>query len=583
MLPVMLGPALLVAQTPPQLPPGGLIQLQVAQPAVDISSPPTATAAFDPAVVRAGEKVFYRVTVEATESSIEWPEGIAAPAELKLGPGLHGQITQMQGNKFRPVTVFAYELPAPAPGHFSISNFVVDVYGRPLEIPATGLEVVPENAAPLPPARELELEVSATNVFLGQPVRVRVSLPAGPRNEIEALREVQFNGSGLLTDKTAVRQSVETVNYHGQLKPAMVYETIVTPIATGPIRFSAQAFTAGRDFSGPISLTGQVTIAGGPPKYVFLVSEPVEFNVRPLPAAEELPGFTGALGKFLADPPQLSTNCIHVGEPVRLQIAFHGEGNLTRFIPPDPPRSRAWQIIADKPPAAGFTLIPLTDDVQTTPAIPFCAFDPVSGNYLDLTIPALPVTVVGESLPTQMPVTEEAGQDAAPARLSGLAPVQGRVNSSLKPLQLRGWFVGVQLLPVIGFLVLWQWDRRRRFLEAHPEIVRRRQAKRALRREKIKLRAAVSAGDAAAFGRHAVAAMTIAAAPHFPAHPRALVCGDVLERLEAAEQNGVTGETVRKLFEAADNRFARSPQTRADLIALQAAVEAVLQKLEEKL
>jgi hypothetical protein len=143
--------------------------------------------------------------------------------------------------------------------------------------------------------------------------------------------------------------------------------------------------------------------------------------------------------------------------------------------------------------------------------------------------------------------------------------------------------VGVQLLPVIGFLVLWQWDRRRRFLEAHPEIVRRRQAKRALRREKIKLRAAVSAGDAAAFGRHAVAAMTIAAAPHFPAHPRALVCGDVLERLEAAEQNGVTGETVRKLFEAADNRFARSPQTRADLIALQAAVEAVLQKLEEKL
>ena len=47
-------PFSLLAQAPPQLPPGGLAQLQVAQPAVDVSSPVTAKAMFDPPVVPPG-------------------------------------------------------------------------------------------------------------------------------------------------------------------------------------------------------------------------------------------------------------------------------------------------------------------------------------------------------------------------------------------------------------------------------------------------------------------------------------------------------------------------------------------------
>jgi hypothetical protein len=153
----------------------------------------------------------------------------------------------------------------------------------------------------------------------------------------------------------------------------------------------------------------------------------------------------------------------------------------------------------------------------------------------------------------------------------------------LEPLQLRGWFVGVQLAPVIGFLALWRWDRRRRFLEAHPEIVRRHRARRALRREECKVQKAAATGDAAAFVRHAADAMRIACAPHFPAHPQALVCADVLTQLDEAEQKGRAGEIVRNIFAAADAQFAASPQTQADCLALKSGVEAVLQKLEERL
>jgi hypothetical protein len=575
---LLLAPFLSQAQTPPQLPPGGLGQLQVMQPAVDVTSPVTATAVFDPPMVRPGEKTFYRVSVDATESAIQWPEEIAAPAELNFGANARGQMTQFLGNKFRPLTSFVSEVRATAAGHFTITNFTVNVAGQSVEIPAANLEVVAQNFK-AQPARQLRLETSATNVFLGQPFQVRVMLPASAANEIEALREIQLNSDGLMTDKTALRQSIEVVNLNGQLKPVFLCEMIVTPIATGPVKISAQGFTAGREFSGPISIRGPVNLPVGPAQYVLLVSDPLEIKVRPLPAGGEPPGFNGAIGEFYRDPPKLAKNRLRVGEPVQLKTVFHGAGDLTRFVPPAPPRSRDWQIIADPTPDTGFTLIPLTDETHETPAIPFSYFDPKTAEYVDLTIPPLPVTVVGEGLPAQLPAADDETKSTAPLKLSSLAPAPGKTAANLKPLQLRGWFVGLQLLPVLGFFALWQWDRRRRFLEAHPDIVRRRQARRALHREKRKLQKAVADNDAPAFVQHAADAMRIAVAPHFPANPQALVCADVLAQLDDVEH----GETVKRVFAAADGRFAVSAPPPPDLPVLKSQVEAALQKLEEKL
>jgi hypothetical protein len=577
-----LAPVCLRAQAPPQIPAALQAQLQVAQAPVDVTSPVTATAVFDPPVVRVGEKTFYRVTVSATESAIQWPEEIAAPVALKFGANARGQITQFLGNNFRVFTSFIYEIRPTAAGHFTMTNFTANASGPLVEIPAASLDVVADGASPQA-ARQLGLEISATNVFLGQPFRVRVTLPPGPGNEIEALREIQFNGDGLMTDKTAARQSIEAVSVNGQLRPMFACEMTVTPIAAGPLKFSAQGFTAGREFSGPISIHAPVSLSGGPAKYVLLVSEPVAINVRPLPVEGELPGFTGAIGKFFRNPPQLATNRLRVGEPVALKLTFHGEGELTRFVPPATPRTRDWQIIADPPPATSFTLIPLTDDVHETPAIPFSYFDPALAKFVDLTIPPLPVTVVGESLPVQLPALDEETKSAAPVKLSAPAPAPGKTVASLKPLQRRGWFVGLQLLPVAGFLALWQWDRRRRFLEAHPEIVRRAQARRALRRKKRQLQSAFETGDAPAFVRHAADALRIAVAPHYPANPHALVGGDVLAQLADAERNGRAGETVKQVFAAADAQFAVDAKVQADWLALKSELDAVLLKLEEKL
>ena len=202
------------------MPPGAQAQTpNAAQPAVDVTSPVTATAMFDPPVVRAGEKTFYRVTSDATESSIQWPDEISAPAELQFGRSARGQITQLHGNNFARSRRFVYEVQPAAAGHFTITNFSVDVSGR-RGGNSGGEPGCGGGSCNLPPPRQLRLEISATNVFLGQPFRVRVILPAGTGNQIEALREIQLNGDGLMTDKTAMRQAIESVNVDGQLKPA---------------------------------------------------------------------------------------------------------------------------------------------------------------------------------------------------------------------------------------------------------------------------------------------------------------------------------------------------------------------------
>jgi hypothetical protein len=165
-----------------------------------------------------------------------------------------------------------------------------------------------------------------------------------------------------------------------------------------------------------------------------------------------------------------------------------------------------------------------------------------------------------------------------------LASSPGLAAASLIPIQSRIWFPLMQLAPAAAFLGLWGWDRRRRFLEQHPEVIRRRRARRGLRREWRALERAARAGDGRRFTGAAVNAMRAACAPHYPAEPRALVGSDVLLVLPEVERRGPSGEVVRRFFAVSDAaRFATSPADQRELLGLKPDLERVLQGLEERL
>jgi hypothetical protein len=375
------------------------------------------------------------------------------------------------------------------------------------------------------------------------------------------------------------------------------------------LRVSAQAFVGNR-ISVALVLTGPATIPGGPPQYTLLDADPIPFRVQPLPRESQLPGFTGAIGAFAVDPPVLATNILRVGDLVKLTIRVRGQANLARLVAPLPPQARDWQVFAaptdnPAPPnlpgtapnplapgqsavALNYTLIPLTEQARATPAIPFSCFDPKKGRYVDLTIPPVAVTVkAGAALADITPLLQASASDASSEKepvLSKLATAPGLAAGSLAPLQQQAWFPLLQLAPAAAFLGLWKWDRRRRYLEAHPDLVLRRRARRALRRVRRALRRAAREGAAARFAAVAADALRIACAPHYPAEPRALVCGDVLPLLPEADRAGRAGEVVRRIFAAADALlFSGTPENVAELLTLQTDFERVLDALEAKL
>lgn len=589
------------AQAPPPAPGNALIQLMLSQPPVDISSPVVATTSFDPPLVQPGEKSIYRVAFNATEVSIGWPEEITAPPQLKLRRTSSGQIMQPAGGAMRPLTTFNYAVRAAESGRFTIPEFVVDVYGKPVVVPPAQLDVRSGLPSPHEPARQLLLETAATNLYVGETLSVRVLLPATSANAVEGLAQVELNGDGFIVDKNSVRQSIQTRVRNGRGQGLYIYEASLTPIAAGEVKLSAQGFTAGMQFGGPIVISGQVTIPGGPPKYILLDSEIANLHIRPVPAEGELPGFAGAVGSYTCDLPILATNTVRVGDPVPLNVTIRGQQNLNRLAPPLPPRVPGWQIfpavrkgVVGEPgtPSYGaafsYTLIPTTEELHTTPAIPFSCFDPKRGAYVDLTIRPVAITVIsnGAVANGEAPVllTESAYEPEKKLALSKLVDSPGRTAGSLVPLQLRGWFPLVPLTPVLGFCALGLWDRRRRFLERHPEIARRRRARRDLRRVKRALKHAAASGDAAGFRQSAVKAMQIAVAPHYPAEPRALVGGDVLEILAGPERAGRAGEVVRRCFAEADAAaFATTSPGQDKLLGWQSEFDAVLVKLEERL
>lgn len=579
------------------------MQLMLTQPSVEISTNVEIHATFDPLVIGLGEQSTYRVTINAVSDSIKWSDDIYAPMELTLKQSARGQILQPAGAVLKPITTINHHVTATQAGEFTIPEFRVKVYGRNVTVPFARLIVSTNASAAAPRPARLFLGLSETNAYCGQPLKVRVLMPAAQNNVVQALQQVQINGDGILLDQSAVRQRIQQMEFNGHAGPAYIFESTLTPLVAGRIDVTAQAFTAGNQFFGGITIHGNATILGGASQYVLLDSDAVQLNIEPLPRAGVLPGFNGAIGQFTLDPPQLETNRVRVGDAVKLFVTFRTEGEIKRLLSPPPPAVTNWQMFPPVTEGAqmltatansissaqtfSYTLIPLTNNMTATPTIPFSYFNPQSKTYVDLTIPSLSITVLaGKATAEAQAIAQVAAavSNDKKLKLSSLATAPGRTATSLVPLQMRGSFLLLQLVPLAGFAGLWFWDRRRRFFEQHPEVLVRRKAKRALRRECVALRSAASVGDASRFANIAVNALRVACAPHFPATPRALVGRDVLELFNQSEQQGRTGEVVKKFFAITDAaQFSPTSTEANELLGLQNELNRVLDELEARL
>jgi hypothetical protein len=557
------------------------------------NEPGFAQAEFDPPVITVGGSSTYRVVIVAMPEGAALPDEPSAPAGLELkrggryftyGSGLGG---------IQPRTTVNFRVTALTNGVFFMPAFQASAEGRRVTVPEVSLAVMPADMPVTERAPRLIVEVPPGDYFVGQSVPARLTLLDAGDRRVAGLSHAQASGDAFIAEGGARFFGREMRNVNGANLEAHVAEVIVTPVKDGQLALKAQAAAA---LNRPPSPSG-ISLPGFQPLYD---AEPVLVSVRLLPKAGQLPGFTGAIGKFQIDPPALSMPQVRVGGLLSLNVLVRGEGNFTRFTPPKLAHADGWQIFTPsvgakqfsmpgQPGMAAFsyTLIPTTPQAKATPAIPFSYFDPVKQVYVDLTIPPVPVNVTGTAATgmatgTSGQAAEEEATEAAPV-LADLVPAPGPV-ASLTPVQQRGWFFAFQLLPFGGLAGWWAWHKRRQHLAAHPEIGRRRRARRGLSRQWRLARRAASAGDAAGFVRAAVHALREAAAPHSAAQPEALVCSDVLAALPAAERQGAAARLIQKLFLAADERqfVDREPEAAA-MLATQPELGRLLEEWRQRL
>ena len=131
------------------------------------------------------------------EAAISWPEQLPQVPGLELRAGGHGQVLQPGGTNLQPRTTFLYRALPKQAGRYTIPEFQVRVYGQPVTIPSVTLEVseLPPDADPKP--QVLQLSLGATNLFVGQAVRARLTLP-GDTNGFQSLAYVKFMGDGVV-------------------------------------------------------------------------------------------------------------------------------------------------------------------------------------------------------------------------------------------------------------------------------------------------------------------------------------------------------------------------------------------------
>ena len=262
------------------------------------------------------------------------------------------------------------------------------------------LLAAPPALAQTPPDYFLEVEVSNATPYVGQQISYTFRLYS----------RVLGTNSGLFLEPTYDGFWLEEINTLGYqvLRDNRSYEVKAHSVALFATR------------SGPLTIEPvQFVIPDTPIKAgEVLVSDAVTLNVQPLPDTEQPDSFSGAVGSFELLP-TIDRQTTRVGEPISLQLAVRGDGNVAQIPIPALPDLTDWRSYANPSQyqsevsddgrligkeTFSWLLTPLKAGDLALPEISLSYFDPSTGGYK--TISTSPVTI--------QVAAGEGGTDTAP-------------------------------------------------------------------------------------------------------------------------------------------------------------------------
>lgn len=205
----------------------------------------------------------------------------------------------------------------------------------------SGEEVDMESASELQPGEDvteeihknffLRTEVNKTTCYVGEPVMAVYKSYSRLSANAQVVKRPSLNGFSVIemVDAYDNRQEIEVykgVPYYVNI----IRKVQLIPLQEGDFSLDPAEVEGMIHFRKKDAATGAWTNADYP---VAVRSEPVNIVVKSLPAANQPPHFTGAVGKFNIAV-HAPTNPIRQGDLVKIQVTISGTGNLTLLTAP---------------------------------------------------------------------------------------------------------------------------------------------------------------------------------------------------------------------------------------------------------
>lgn len=303
----------------------------------------------------------------------------------------------------------------------------------------------------------LRTEVNKTTCYVGEPVMAIYKSYSRLSANAQVVKRPSLNGFSVIemVDAYDNRQEIEVykgIPYYVNI----IRKVQLIPLQEGDFSLDPAEVEGMIHFRKKDAATGTWTNTDYP---VAVRSEPVNIAVKSLPAANQPPHFTGAVGKFNIAV-QAPTNLIRQGDLVKIRVTISGTGNLTLLTAPavkwpkgvdtaDPAvkedvNKYAWPLTGSK--QFEYSFAAPDTGACTIPAIEYAYYDPEQKDYK---------TAVSEPITMHvMPAVSKTEMDERNAAI-----LQNNQTGIPKHL----YFFAAIVLGIAGwiFYQAWQWKNAR--------------------------------------------------------------------------------------------------------------------------
>jgi hypothetical protein len=409
-----------------------------------------------------GESFLYQVTLSAGDVKVsDYHAPDFKGFKVLATPSAPSQSTQMQiggGGTYIAVSyTWRYELAATQKGRVNIGPARVKVNGDEFRSSVVSI-VVGSAAAPATPP----------------------PLANGPGGPSGSPAEAGEGGSfiRLVTDKTKayVGEAIAATWFLYMNQPADKYDTQVEPTMEGfwtedvalPNRRGGMILNdelvQGRRYQvgpalrkalfplhpGKLTITpmeaqlSRVDFFGTPVRSQHVRSTPTVIEVLPLPKEGQPAGFDAANVGTFTFTRRVDRTQVAVGEAVTLTLEIGGHGNIRNVAPPALAKPDGFKvydprITVNVDPGNGvegtklaeILLLPERPGAATLPAQRLDFFDPATGRYTNVEVPAIALTVTGTAN------GNVAAAGAAPAKDGAASPTENVIGGEIRPIHAR--------------------------------------------------------------------------------------------------------------------------------------------------